>query len=224
MSAKLILLCKEGDAREAYLKEAKAIGVEVDVVSTYSELFKTTITNPYQGVMIDLPTSMRASKDEKGIVQEILEVFPIVQVKWDAATNVIRTMSLGKSISCDTLNEFINKECQEFPARAIRLNTRKIINFNTLISKEETMYDKHIERTVTINCSRGGAFFFSAQDWKDLNTVWFIINELQDKSPIVGKIRWAIAWGKALKIPGIGISFKHINPNQMEELTEKYQV
>ena len=86
------------------------------------------------------------------------------------------------------------------------------------------MYDKHIERTVTINCSRGGAFFFSAQDWKDLNTVWFIINELQDKSPIVGKIRWAIAWGKALKIPGIGISFKHINPNQMEELTEKYQV
>ena len=31
MSAKLILLCKEGDAREAYLKEAKAIGVEVDV-------------------------------------------------------------------------------------------------------------------------------------------------------------------------------------------------
>ena len=99
MSAKLILLCKEGDAREAYLKEAKAIGVEVDVVSTYSELFKTTITNPYQGVMIDLPTSMRASKDEKGIVQEILEVFPIVQVKWDAATNVIRTMSLGKSIS-----------------------------------------------------------------------------------------------------------------------------
>jgi len=54
-------------------------------------------------------------------------------------------MSLGKSISCDTLNEFINKECQEFPARAIRLNTRKIINFNTLISKEETMYDKHYE-------------------------------------------------------------------------------
>jgi hypothetical protein len=31
MNMKLILVCKEGDARQAYLNEIKAMGVEVDV-------------------------------------------------------------------------------------------------------------------------------------------------------------------------------------------------
>ena len=224
MGAKLILVCRDGEARQAYLNEAKTIGVQVDVVSTYGELFNTMIETPYQGVMVDLITSMKASKEEKGMAQEIIEVFPIIQLKWDNESKAIRTISLSKSQSSDTLADFVSAECEAFSPRAIRLNIRKSIHFNTIICHEEKMTEKNIEKTVTINASKGGCFLFSIQDWSRSLHVWLIINELQDKTPISGDIRWKMEWGKAMMIPGIGINFKQIKPNQLEELTGKYSL
>jgi hypothetical protein len=50
------------------------------------------------------------------------------------------------------------------------------------------------------------------------------INELQDKTPISGDIRWKMEWGKTMMIPGIGINFKQIKANQREELIDKYSL
>ena len=224
MGIKLILLCKDGESRQAYLKEAHCVGADLDIVADYGDLFQMMITNHYQGVLIDLLTSMKASKDEKGIAQGILEVFPVVQVRWDASSNSISTMSIGNSIGCDNIGEFVKNECQSFTARAIRLHTRKSINFNVTIARDEKMSEQFLERTVTINCSKGGCFFFSAQDWSQQKKAWFVINELKNKTPIVGEIRWTVEWGKAMVIPGFGISFTDIKPYQMAELTNKYQV
>jgi hypothetical protein len=224
MSVKLILVCREGEARQAYLNEAKAIGMQIDVVSAYGELFNAMIETPYQGVMVDLITSMKASKEEKGIAQEIIEVFPIIQLKWDDESKVIRTISLSKSQNSDSLADFVSTECEAFSPRAIRLNVRKSIHFNTIICREEKMTEKNIEKTVTINASKGGCFLFSVQDWSRSLQVWLIINELQDKTAISGDIRWKMEWGKTMMIPGIGINFKQIKANQLEELTDKYSL
>jgi hypothetical protein len=224
MSVKLILVCREGEARQAYLNEAKAIGMQIDVVSAYGELFNAMIETPYQGVMVDLITSMKASKEEKGIAQEIIEVFPIIQLKWDDESKVIRTISLSKSQNSDSLADFVSTECEAFSPLAIRLNVRKSIHFNTVICREEKMTEKNIEKTVTINASKGGCFLFSVQDWSRSLQAWIIINELQDKTPISGDIRWKMEWGKTMMIPGIGINFKQIKTNQLEELTDKYSL
>jgi hypothetical protein len=56
MIMKLILICKEGEARKAYLNEIAAMGASVDAVSSYSEFLNTKAINPYQGLMIDLVT------------------------------------------------------------------------------------------------------------------------------------------------------------------------
>lgn len=154
MGAKLILVCRDGEASQAYLNEAKKIGAEVDVVSTYGELFNAMIETSYQGVMADLVTSMEASKEEKGMAQEIIEVFPIIQLKWDNESKTIRTISLSKLLNSDSLADFVTAECEVFTPRAIRLNVRKSIHFNTIICREEKMTDKNIEKTVTINASK----------------------------------------------------------------------
>jgi hypothetical protein len=224
MSIKVILVCKEGASRQAYLNEAKKIGVEVDAVSTFGELFQAMITNPYQGVMIDLITSMKASREEKGVAQEILDVFPLIQLKLENETGTIRTISFGSSSGNGSLVDFVNNECRIFTPRTIRLSVRKSINFNVVMSKEEHMNEKLLERTVTMNAFQGGCFLFSSQDWLSTSNVWFIINELQDKSPIKGDVRWAVSWGKNMAIPGIGISFNKIKPEQLEELTNKYSL
>ena len=218
---KLILVCKEGNARQAYLNEIKALGVDVDVVSSYYEFLKTRVSNPYQGLMIDLVTQMKMPMEEKNVSKEILGFFPTIQLKWDAESGSIRNISFGKTSTSGSLREFIHTECQSFTARAVRLNMRKVVHFNVLLSKDELMNEKALERTVTINISKGGCFLFSGLDWSNTPNAWFIINELQDKTPIAGDIRWSVQWGKQMTIPGIGLSFKHIKPSQIEELVDK---
>lgn len=222
MNIKLILICKDGEARQAYLNEAKAIGVQFDVVSTYDELFKYMLNNPYHGILIDLPTNIKTSKEEKAAAQEAIRSFPIAQLNWERESGSIRTISFGKTLTSCTLHDFINDECQPFTARSIRLHARKNINFNILLAREEGMSEAFLERTVTVNVSKGGCFLFSGQDWSNILHVSFVINELQDKSPIVGEIRWSIEWGETMTIPGIGICFKHIKQGQLDELSEKF--
>jgi hypothetical protein len=220
MSMKVILVCKEGAARETYLNEAKNIGVEVDTVSTFGELFQSMITNPYQGVMIDLLTSMKASREEKGVAQEILDVFPLIQLKLENETRTIHTISSGSA----SLTDFINNECRIFTPRAIRFSARKFINFNIILYKEEQTSKKLREHTVTMNASQEGCFVFSSQYWSNSSSVWLIINELTNQSPIKGVIHWVVPWGKNMTIPGIGIKFTEIKTEQLEELTDKYSL
>ena len=224
MSVKLILVCKEGNARQAYLKEAKYLDCTVTVVPSFTELFQELRSAPYQGIMIDLITGMKASREEKGIVQEALEVFPVVQLKWESETDGIHILSSGSSSGSPTLHDFVARQCYDFPARPLRQYSRKPVNFNVTMSKNEVLYEKFLEYTVTINASRGGCFLFSTRQWKTMENVWFIINELQDKTPIVGEVRWFARWGKTMRIPGIGIKFKQITEEQQEELNCKHYI
>ena len=221
---KLVLICKEGEARQAYLNEIAAIGVDVDVVSSYSEFLNTKAMNSYQGLMVDLVTQMKMSGEEKSIAKDMLEFYPTIQLKWDAQSGSIRNISSGKRATSNTIDEFISirefisRECQAFEARAIRQSMRKMVHFNVLLSTDEKMDEKNMERTVTINMSKSGCFMFSGRVWRKHPTVWFIMHDLKDKTPVSGDIRWSVEWGKQRVIPGIGIRFKQIKPSQIEEL------
>jgi hypothetical protein len=196
------------------------ISVSVDAVSSYSELLKTKAINPYQGLMIDLVTQMKMPAEEKNIAKEMLGIFPAIQLKWDAESRFIRNISFGNRTTSNSLKDFINTECQSFKARAFRLDIRKMLHFNVMLSNDESMDEKDLERTVTINISKAGCFLFSGRAWTKYPTAWLIINDLQDKTLITGDIRWSVEWGKQRMIPGIGISFKQIKPSQIEELID----
>lgn len=223
MAIQLILVCKEGPARSAYLREAMSIGIEVDTVDSFGDLLKMMITRPYQGIMVDLITSVKASREDKGIAQNVLDVFPVIQVKWDAQTNSIHTISSG-SASGGTLAHFIAHECQPFRSRAVRLNVRKNVNFNVKICENEDMDPSQTEASVTINISKGGCFLFSCQNWSKIAHVWIVVHELDDKTPIPGEIRWRQPWGKSMAIPGIGIRINQLTPGQKTSLEEKYSI
>ncbi len=224
MAIRLILVCKEGPARQAYLREATSIGLEVDSVPTFGDLFKSMITTAYHGVMIDLVTSVKASREEKGVVQDILDAFPVIQLKWDPETNNIHTISTGSSMNVNSLAHFVAHECQIFKPRAIRLNVRKTMHFNVLLSRHKDMAQGIAEKSITINLSKSGCFLLSCQDWSDISDIWFVISELTDKRPIPGEIRWRQPWGKAMTMPGFGVSFKSILPGQLIQLMEQYSI
>ncbi len=220
---RLILVCKEGPAKQAYLREAYSIGIQIDSVATFGELFKAMMTNAYQGVLVDLATSVQSSLEEKAIAQEILNIFPLIQLKWDQETNNIHTIS-SSNASSSTLAQFVSQECRPFIPRAIRLNARKGINFNILMCNNADMNQANTERSVTANISKGGCFLFSCRDWSEATDVWFVVNELKDKTPIYGEIRWRQSWGMTMAIPGIGISIRQITPQQINQLVQQYSL
>lgn len=224
MSSKVLLVCQESEAKQAYLRELEATAAEVDVAASFGEVLKGMADTAYQGVVIDLITSIKASKEEKGLLHEILEVFPVLQVRWDGDSRSIRTISSGKASGASSLAEFITVQCKPFTPRTIRNSPRRPLNFNVLICREESMQRDLMERTVTINVSKRGCFLFSAEDGTDGGNVWLTINELEDKTPIVGVVRWSVKWGRAMVMPGIGVAFESITPRQTDELVNKYHL
>ena len=45
--------------------------------------------------------------------------------------------------------------------------------------------------------------------------------ELEDDTAIQGEVRWAVKWGEAMRIPGIGVMFKDIKKNQHEDFCNR---
>ena len=78
-----------------------------------------------------------------------------------------------------------------------------------------------MERTVTIDISKGGSFIYSVDLWNIGEKVQFVIKELADSNPIRGEIRWTRSWGKMMEVPGIGITFETIDKGQLEEICDK---
>lgn len=220
MNIRIILVSMEGDARQAYLDAIKPFGVQVDTVSSFKELYKLLTENFYNGVMVDLKTKIKEQRENKQLDYEILEQFPLVQLNFEEKTGLIRSLYYGQSVGSGTLETFINKECRLFKARPIRSSERKKIHFNVIMSKNSDFSEDYIDRTITIDVSKGGCFLYSTDNWKINKRVIFVIKELDDSKPILGEVRWKRAWGKTMQIPGIGVKFENIGEAQLKEICE----
>ncbi len=51
MSIRLLLVCREGIARQKYLDACKGLEVSIDIASTYQELLDSAVSNPYNGMI-----------------------------------------------------------------------------------------------------------------------------------------------------------------------------
>jgi hypothetical protein len=224
VNAKVILVCEEAGAQQAYLGVIEPLGGQVDTVSSFRELHEALMGTGYHGVMVDLKTKIQAPRDEKGLIHDILDVFPVVQLKWEGTTGTVQTLYFGQSKGSGSLEDFIIKECGSVEARKIRSSARRNINFNITLSKGGDFSASGTERSITIDVSKGGCFIYSSGHWETHSNVWIIIRELEDDTPILGKVKWRLAWGEAMRIPGIGVKFEDMKKKQIEEIGNKFRI
>lgn len=214
---KVILYCKETSTREIYINELEHLAANYKVADTFSELKEMVKQNRYNGILVDVGTIMRAPKKDRLNFQRLKDLFPVVQLNWNKLEKSIGTLFYGKSSDSDDLESFISRECIPFKPRSIRKEDRRRICLNTIISRE-TSFKKDVERTVTIDLSKTGCFIYSASNWIIAEKVWFMFKEVGLKTPIKGRIRRIIPWGKSMSLPGIGISFENIDEAQIEQI------
>ncbi len=218
MSIRLLLVCREGIARQKYLNACKGLEVLIDIASTYQELLDSAINNPYNGIMIDIPTKLKSLNMDKESASNIFNLFPTLQLIYNEKSGQIRTISSGQSNSIETFKEFITKRCNSSKARTIRSDRRKAVVFNVILSKCKEVSHEDGEKTVIMNISRGGCFIFSNHKWEAGSDAWFIIKELTDQTPIRGQVKRKIDWGQKMSVPGIGIQFIDISDSQVKEI------
>jgi Tfp pilus assembly protein PilZ len=222
MKARVILTCRDRKATEAYLERIRKSEVEVDAVSSLSELYHRLQEKGYNGILIDVKTKVRASGAEKELIHGLLETFPVRHLNLDRATGEVSSLSVGRSGGGATLEEFLKQECCSFQPRAVRSSVRRDAHLNVLLSDQTRLSEKSSVQSVTLNISRGGCFIFSTREWDLRQEVSFIVVELPDPSPITGEVRWQIPWGKSQRIPGIGVKFVTIREDQHRYLCDQF--
>ncbi len=218
MSIRLALVSPEGEIRDIYNRAIKALDVQCNVVATFKELYYSMEKVPYNGILIDLATKMKAPHDDLDLVENVLTHFPVLYLKWEESTKAIRTYYPGQHLLGGDLGDFVGKQCCFFDARTISTEKRLGFHHSVLLSKDSAFREENVEQTITLNVSEKGCFIFTNQVWTIPGNVWVIVKGISDETPIVGALRWFFKWGVRGQDPGIGIKFLQIKESQMQEI------
>jgi hypothetical protein len=217
MEIRVLLIALEDTARNIYFEAISRCGVHVYAASSCLDFSQEICDQTFHGIFLDLPTKIKALKNNKNLVYGLLEHFPVCLLKIHEKTEEIvcfhATLKLG-----GTMQDFIDHECRNSVPRMIRSDARKTIHLNVILYKSP---DRNFpERSVTMNISKSGCFVFSIQEWEIDDDIWIEFLEISDGRLIHGTVRNSIKWGKLRRIPGIGIEFQNIFASRISELID----
>lgn len=215
---RILLVARPGDACTLYEAAIRQIGASVDTVASIDTFYGAVTHFAYNGVVIDIPTKIKALSDHKDLVYGIMGRFPVIQVNLDRRSGAIRALLYGHHERSGLLEDLIREACWNSPARKFRSEERKPLHYNVLLSTTREFDPRTLIRTVTMDVSSNGCFLFSSARFQLGGRVWLRIVDLYDKSPISGIVRHKLKWGEAMVVPGIGIEFETINESQRQAL------
>jgi hypothetical protein len=221
---KIVLMVAEKELRQQYLDQFKAYDLDMTVVDSVVEMERQLSQDAYNGIVIDLKTKLMAPRGHKELAYEMLEHYPVLQCRILPDSGKLQIMPFGKAKNIVSLESFLKEICTGFDARKLRASQRKAAHFNVLLSRSGAFTPDDVERAFTVNISKGGCFIATCSKWNLGGNAAFILKELTQRTPIVGEIRWQIAWGQKMQIPGIGLRFEDIAAEQIEELKDKFRI
>jgi Tfp pilus assembly protein PilZ len=219
MSIKIVLAVNNEYVRKSYLKEFKKYQVQIDTVASLGELYEVLTKTAYNGIMLDVPTRIMATADERILVQEAMGTYPVCGCNFDQDSDEIKVILNNEQHVKDKFDYFINQQCAHFPARKIRKSSRLSHPFKALLLTASGQPETGAEKTITVNVSNNGVFLFGVVDKKIGDTITFIIKDLDDKTPISGVVRWCTRWESSSRIPGYGIEFSTITSGQVQQIS-----
>ncbi|WP_161807385.1 PilZ domain-containing protein [Geoalkalibacter ferrihydriticus] len=216
---RLVLVARDPELQNVYLENICSLDVCCDTASNLEELAEALLRAPCSGLLLDVPTMLRGSQNEKAMVHDLLEAFPVLRLRFDPGSGRIGALMYGSG-SRTTIRDFVEDHCRAFTPRRLRLSTRTELHCPVLLSPDEGFSPERTEKSVTVNLSRDGSFIYSASSWSRKDIAWIRFPFLKDFSPIAVEIRWNRSWGDTFGIPGVGVRFLEISASQQEEIQQ----
>lgn len=201
LSSPVLVISNSDETRAALEASLTQYNVSSVSCATFGEAEDFALQSMFNGLIVDIPSIVRARNDEKTIAYTLAGFFPTLRVRAMGSMLVPMTMP-GEAKQDRSLNDFLTKTCAAFAPRKLRAHRR----YDTCLSIIKPCSGSE-ERSFTLNISWGGAFVVDAHP--ERHTVG---EELDLFFPELGlttraTVRWIQPWGER-RAPGIGVSFR----------------
>jgi len=211
----LLLICRDGEIRNKYCSAMNAAELSIVCISSLMEFFKKGVYRPLCGIMVDMPTYIRSSDEDKRLLTDLVALFPALRLKYHEPTDEIRTLPFGTDYPGNIpLTDFIMQYCGTFAPRKIRTCERSQQHLPALLSTS----DGAECRIVTANISQGGCFLVSYNPLEVGAQGLLVFKELKDSTPVPMEVRSVRVWGEYRTLPGMGIRFLGLTRSQKTEI------
>lgn len=215
----LLLICKEGISKNVYCSTINSAGVSVVCVNTLMDFFKKGIYQELCGIMVDMPTYIRSSDEDKRLLTDLVALFPALRLKCHEPTGEIRTLPFGTAHTGKmTFEVFITQFCKTFSSRKIRTCERSQMNLAVTLTAELPSEGLPGLKIVTSNISRGGCFLVSYSPLAIADQGWLVFKDMKDPTPVPFDVRSVRLWGEFRTLPGMGIRFLSLTHSQKTEI------
>lgn len=216
----ILLICREGKSRQLYQAELDFPGVLLVCVQTLMQFFRREVYCPLNGILVDMPTYLRSSEEEKRLLTDLVGLFPALRLRCHEPTGEIRTLPFGTTYPGNNAPAFfVQKYCAPFVQRRIRTSERSPLNLPALLDRFFPVEKASGARSVIANISRGGCFLISFEPWIVGDRGWLTLPALKDNAPIAVEVCWIQLWGESRSLPGMGVRFIDLTGEQKAELS-----
>jgi hypothetical protein len=188
------IVASNEETRNIAASALQTFGIAAVFVPSIAGLPVCITNTPVCGILLDLPTMMRATPEEKHILRELPESFPFAKFRVSSSTLITSGIPLER---------FINT-CQNFWPRVMRAHPRVVQHLAVRLARESGF--THPEKTITLNISQGGCLLYTAEEWSLGDEVWLHFHE--DNSLALGSVRSVVPWGRPRQMPSIGIEYR----------------
>ena len=217
---RILLICSEGLSRKTYLAELARSGTSTVCVPSLMVFFRIDTYTSISGIMVDMPTYIRSSDEEKRLLSEIVDLFPSLRLKCHEPSGEIRSIPFGKTFpGAPSLVDFINTHCTQFTSRFLRSSERSNNIIPMLLNTSHPTETTPGDRTVSTNFSADGCFLIRFEPMNVGAQAWLTIPEVLDLTPLHVEVCWVRNWGEGHSLPGIGVQFIHLTAAQKSALT-----
>ncbi len=217
---RLALLVSDPGSQEAYLNSLADHDVQCMNASCHNQLFETLMNEPCNGLLLDVPTMVRSNAYEKALMHDLIEVFPVLRLRYDQESGRIGALMYGSQTRI-SISEFIDTHCRNFSPRKLRLTSRVDVQRSVLLSSDCDFQKDSTEKSITINLSSEGVFIYSIRTWQKGQQAWVVFPNIDPHKPVKAEVRWSRPWGTDFCMPGVGLKFINISPELATRINER---
>lgn len=208
---RLLLVVADNSAREFYCQELARRGVEVVVVADIFPLPDELAVQRFHGLLLDIRAKMKAIRENKAEVYRLTARFPTAQLQHDGNRGAIRVFYPGQGTE-KSLDDFVDTNCRRRQPLKLRSLPRRPAYLPVLVWVGDEK--RGPRRLVTKDISPGGCFLVSYQRWQLDKRLKLVFAGEAELGTIFAEVKSVVIWGNSREIPGVGVEFVGLTPQQ----------
>lgn len=200
----ILVVSVNDDTRAALAASLAPFNVDLVPCSSFLDAENLALKGMYCGILVDLPSIVKAKGEEKIVACSLSGFFPTLRVRVMGTMLIPMTMP-GAAKQENSVGDFINRACKNFIPRQLRSHHRHAIGISVATRFKDTE-----TRAFTLNICWGGAFIvdFTPERFSigDELTIFF----QEPCCEVKATVCWQHSWGLR-HAPGIGVQFHDLN-------------